>query len=369
MKIVYLSGSLIPSRLANSIQTMKMCQAFAKNGHEVVLLAPDLSNCEPDILDIYQFYGVEAVFRVDKLKWFPIKGASYYYAILSALKAKNLKPDLVYGRFISGCFFCAMMGLPVITEFHSSIDEFGKISKWMLFRLIRKKELKRAVVISEALKHHYQEILGISDERILVAHDGADNPKNYSKITFSESNRMQIGYIGHLYPGKGMEIVSELSKTCPFADFHVIGGNDSDIAYWKGKTPNLNNLFFHGFLPPSQLDAYRQSFDILLAPYQKKVMILGVCDVAQWMSPLKIFEYMAAKKAIIASDLPVLREVLNESNAILIDPEDINGWTETIKRLQNTNLREKLANKAYEDFISKHTWAQRARIVIQNVLH
>ena len=70
MKIVYISNSIIPSRTANSIHVMKMCQAFADNGHEVVLLAPDrYKEYEEDIDDVYEYYGVRKNFEIRKLPY------------------------------------------------------------------------------------------------------------------------------------------------------------------------------------------------------------------------------------------------------------------------------------------------------------
>ena len=79
MKILYLSKSIIPSRTANSINVMKMSQAFADNGHEVVLLAPNLKNkYEKGVTDIYEYYGVKKNFKIKKL-WHPdIIGGGYY---------------------------------------------------------------------------------------------------------------------------------------------------------------------------------------------------------------------------------------------------------------------------------------------------
>ncbi|MHA1932082.1 MAG: glycosyltransferase, partial [Promethearchaeota archaeon] len=345
-----MSSSALPSRTANSIHVMKMCQAFAMNGHDVILLAPDLPNLEPKVKDIYQFYGVKQLFTIRKLLWIQTIGKGSFYGFLSALIAKKLKPDLVYGRFIPGCFFSGIMRLPVIFEAHASIESFSAIRRWMFSKLMKRRELKRVVVISNALKQYFQENYRILDNRILVAHDGADIPQKSERISFFRSDRLQVGYIGQLYPGKGMEVVSKLAKALPLIDFHVVGGYDSDITQWKEKTSGLNNIVFHGFIQHAQVDRYRQSFDILLAPFQRKVADFGGSDISEWMSPLKIFEYMSVKRPIISSDLPVIREVLNESNSLLVDPEDINSWIEAIRKLQDPKLREKLSVNAYEDF-------------------
>ena len=68
MKIVYISNSIIPSRTANSIHVMKMCQAFADNGHEVLLLAPNYKEQnEKGINDVFDFYGVRNSFKIKKI--------------------------------------------------------------------------------------------------------------------------------------------------------------------------------------------------------------------------------------------------------------------------------------------------------------
>ena len=64
MRIVYISDSAIPSSSPNSVHVMKMCQAFTCLGHQVTLVAPDVSDgLEPGVSDIYAFYGVERAVR------------------------------------------------------------------------------------------------------------------------------------------------------------------------------------------------------------------------------------------------------------------------------------------------------------------
>jgi hypothetical protein len=72
MKLVYLANTGIPSRAANSIHVMKMCQAFAKNGHDVTLILPDRRDVERDVADPFAFCGVAHCFQLTKLPVFPI---------------------------------------------------------------------------------------------------------------------------------------------------------------------------------------------------------------------------------------------------------------------------------------------------------
>ena len=110
MRILYISKSIIPSRSANSIHVMKMCQAFSDNGHEVVLIAPDIKNkYEKGIEDIFEYYGVQKNFEIKKL-WHPnskLGAIIYTFFIFVYLLLNNF--DLVYGRFLHGCYIASLL--------------------------------------------------------------------------------------------------------------------------------------------------------------------------------------------------------------------------------------------------------------------
>ena len=226
------------------------------------------------------------------------------------------------------------------------------------------------VVISQALKKIYLEKKYLDDLKIKVAHDGADEVNNFnSRIKLLGSKEsIKIGYVGHLYKGRGVEIIIECAKQLSNMTFHLVGGTNENIEYWKSykKKLNLNNVYFYGFVSPKETSKYRNSFDILLAPYAKKVSISGSSegDTSKFMSPLKIFEYMSHRKPIIVSDLPVIREVLNEKNSILVECEDIELWVNAIKKLQNLKNRELIANQALIDF-QNYSWKNRALLILK----
>lgn len=364
MKICYLAKTQIPSRRANSVHIMKMCQAFARNGHDVTLLLPKEGADEK--VDVYSYYDVEPIFKIEWLPWYQVKGQNFLYAGGIKKRLAALKPDLVYGRYLHGCLAAVLGGHPVIFEMHATMEEQSRLSQWLFSRLVKNKNLKRIVMISEALRRYCVKKYNISEEIAFVAHDGADmQPDQEKSLKTDRSNAaIRAGYVGSLYPGKGMELIYKLLEKCPDVHFDVVGGDEKDIQLWAEKCRNYNNITFHGFLPQSELPSLWAEFDILLAPYQSKVLIQGKEDVASWMSPLKIFEYMAAKKPIIASDLPVLREVLNTSNALLVPCEDLDGWRQAIDQCLNPEFREILVKNAYDDFKNHYTWTARAKNVI-----
>jgi glycosyltransferase involved in cell wall biosynthesis len=175
-----------------------------------------------------------------------------------------------------------------------------------------------------------------------------------------------VGYVGNLQSGKGMEIIAELTKKCDWAHFHIVGGTARDLAVWKQALDGYENITFYGYLTPAETEKYRQACDVLLAPNQAAVLTHQGKDIGQWTSPLKVFEYMASGKAILASDLPVLREVLeNGRNALLRPPDNIEQWVEGLEELhRNEALRERLGKTAQREFVEKYTWQARAEKVM-----
>ncbi|WP_156854433.1 glycosyltransferase family 4 protein [Oceanobacillus sp. AG] len=375
MRIAYISNSIIPSRSANSIHVMKMCQAFSEKGHQVNLIAPDFTNTEPDIEDIYSYYGVKNSFEITKLQWKSIKGGGYLYGWNVANLIKEMKPDLIYGRFLTGCYFSSRAtNYPVIYESHKPIMDAGRIQQSLFNKTITKENFNHLVVISESLQDHYLKNYNLLSNKVVVAHDGADKPpKNIEsvRLLLDDSQKVNVGYLGHLYSGKGMELISKIAKECRWANFHIFGGTEEDIYYWKSQLNNIENIKFYGFIPHSDTPKYIKSCDILLAPYNKKVQGHGGSgtDLSLWMSPLKIFEYMSLGKAIISSDLQVLREVLNHGeNSLLCDPENIDAWIQAIKILSNDKkLRAKIGENAFKDFKTEYTWNSRATKVLNTI--
>lgn len=372
MKILYLSNSIIPSRSANSIHVIKMCQAFADNGHEIILLAPKFRNdiYEKNVSDIYEYYGVKRNFKIKKL-WHPsIKGGIFFYSLNIFLYLfLNKGFNLIYGRFLYGCYLATFFKHEVIFEAHNYISNKNNFSHFIFKRLIKSKYFKRHIVISEALKKIYLENGYLNNFIIKVAHDGADDiPDFKSKINLhGNKDNLRIGYLGHLYKGRGVENIIHCAKQLKDNTFHIVGGLEEDIKYWKNIAKNfdLENIYFYGFVHPRETIKYLNSFDIVLAPYYKKVTVAGnIGDNSKIMSPLKIFEYMSRKKPIIASDLPILREILNDKNSLLVHYNDIKMWVDAIKKLDNAKLRSAIGDQAYIDF-KNYTWKNRAKLVLR----
>ena len=80
---------------------------------------------------------------------------------------------------------------------------------------------------------------------------------------------------------------------------------------------------------------------------------------------MKMFEYMACRRTILSSDLPVIREVLNERNAMLLSPEDPDAWAAALQTcLDDPDTSQLLAEQARQD-VQQYTWLERARRALE----
>ena len=369
MKIVYIVASIIPSRTANSVHVMKMCQAFASNGHEVDLLIPGKVDKSIKTEDIYDFYGVKKCFKIIRIPSLKFKVGLLFFTFLASLKAKKKNPDLVYTRFLYAAFISLFFGLPTVYEIHTS---FEKRLEKTFFYLMNKNKLKKIVVISNSLRDHFVNKYKIDERNIFIAPDGADSVKTgfSSKKVKKDSSKIAIGYVGNLYKGRGIDIIAKIAERCHWAEFHIIGGYPNDVDYWSNKLSNLKNVIFYGYVPHRDVNEYILSFDALIAPYQKRVTVQGRGDICQWMSPLKIFEYMAAGKAILSSDLSVLKDVFEHgNNSLLASPENIDEWVSNLELIKkDIQFRNKLGENAKKDFENKYTWKSRANNILKSLI-
>ena len=373
MKILYLSQSYVPSRRADSVQVVRMCAAFARRGHDVELVTKGCpSRLEPGVDDDHAFYGVDPSFQISKLPRPRVKGGGMRFSAAMAVHLRNRRSvDLVFSRDLWGAWYAGRLGLPVRFEAHGVPP--GALNRWLFRGLCRAPGFQALVVITRGLLNDLRQERLFTGGEAIVAPDAADLLESYCRTAPPpirlDPARFNVGYVGHLYPGRGLELIAELARRLPESDFHVVGGHD-DAVVERRRDNQEPNLIFHGFLRPSELPRLYPWFDALLMPHQRKVGAQsGRSDISRWMSPMKLFEYMAAGKPIISSDLPVLREVLEDGrNALLVPPERTDDWERALRRLiADSELAGRLGRAAAKDLERDYTWDRRAQRVLDEI--
>lgn len=365
MKIAYLSNSTVPSKKANSVHVMKMCNAFHNQDVQILLFA--LEPYSKTVQDIFMHYGTDR-FKVDLVKSRRIPGFWVLFALYSISKVILFRPKYVYGRNILACWFSTVLGYRTIVEVHQPPKHTNSGRDHLFFkRLSRSKNLHKIVVISNNLGIHLSEVYGLAPELIEVLHDGADA---IERVVGEDAvkDRFQVGYFGSVYQGRGIELLINLASRISLADFHIIGGTSQDIQRLVGTSDfeDLSNLYIHGFISPKDVPLKMDKMDCLVAPYQREVRTSVGSDTSKWMSPLKIFEYMSSGKPIIASSLPAIEEILeHEETALLCDASSVEEWELCLVSLmQDKKKRSYLGANARDLFLKEYTWNQRVKKIL-----
>jgi glycosyltransferase involved in cell wall biosynthesis len=370
MKITYVAPSTIPSETANSVQVMKVCQAFTQLGNEVHLLVP--AGQPASFADLQHHYGISTEFKISWIKASPsLRKLDFAWNAVS--EAHKQQTDLVYTRLVWVALIALKRGLPVILEMHEVPG--GRFSPWLYRRYLASHGKKLTVFITRALKHVIETNLKLQHDQleICIAPDGVDLER-YENLPDAPSARKTLGlqeqltalYSGGFFPGRGIENLFALAQNFPQVQFIWVGGKAGQVSDWQQKLSAraMKNVILTGFVPNSQLPLYQAAADILLMPYQNKVAGNSGGDIAQVTSPMKLFEYLASGRAILTADLPVLREVLNESNAAFYPPDNLEAFFSKFGDLtENPSLRQPLADQARVD-VKQYAWKERMQTIL-----
>jgi glycosyltransferase involved in cell wall biosynthesis len=362
MRIVYIHNIAMPGPEANTVNVAKMCDAFAANGCDVTLAA--LAGAPVHQLDaaIRTHYGLNHPFHIVALP--AVAKRPLAAAMVGAALARRWGADLVYTRAPHAVLAGCIAGIDSILEMHTPPDAFSSLGRAAYNQALRRPHFGGMVCISDALARRLRgDVSG--GVPLVVAHDGAD--ERPPPVARASGDRLAVGFVGRFYRGKGLELIAQIAPLCPWADFHVVGGTSESAERVIGAAPAAN-IIFHGAVLHAATARHMERWDVALAPYQRSVIVAdGKTDAAAWMSPLKLFEYMAAGKAILASDLPVLREVVTDrETAMLLPPDDAAAWASALRALHDDPIRRaQLGARAYDVFSARYTWRERARQILQ----
>jgi glycosyltransferase involved in cell wall biosynthesis len=387
MRILYLADIRFPLERANGIQSIETCHALARRGHAVTLIVRPDTQAPPR--DPYVFYGLPRIPSLT-IELAPSAGvaaarrAAYIsYAVGRALG--HARHDLIFTRDLGLAALLVRVPRvarpPVVYEAHGIAADVAAslptlltnapaASASKLRRLERRdsrvwKSADAYVTITSGLATELTRRFGTRD-RVAVIPDGVRLPGEENASTGldrrsgSRDGLYTIGYAGHLYPWKGVELIIEAVTALQDTRALIVGGHEAepDLQRLRDLAVSLDcasRVTFTGAVPPTEVASRLREADVLVLPNPASALS------TRFTSPLKLFEYMALGAPIVASDLPSIREVLRDGeNALLVPASNPPALVAAIRRLkEDTALGAALGAQARAD-VRDYTWDRRA---------
>lgn len=375
MKIALITNSRIPSLTANSIQAMKVAQALMQLDHKVWMSAP--AEAEPASMDsLRSHYGLRLV---PDIEWLPSSRhlRRLDFVLRAQRAAHGYGSDLIYTWLPQAAVLALWSGFPVVLEMHANVA--GRMGAWWLRQFWKAKGHKLMTVTTAALKNALESStqLKFKDEEVMAAPNGVELERYQELPKPSEARRQlnlsqgpTVGFTGHIYPGRGADLLFDLAKQLPHVNFLWVGGTPELVEFWstKLKAEKMTNVFMSGFVPHQQIPMYQAASEILLMPYSRSIEASSGQDIAEVINPMKMFEYMASGRAIVSADLPSIREVLNETNAVFCEPGDLETWMAALESLLADEARRSSLGRQAAADAGKFTWVKREEKIIHDFI-
>lgn len=373
MRLFYITNARIPTEKAHGWQIVKMCQAFAASGADVKLFVPKRRNIIKQ--EAFAYYGLNKSFTISYLRcWDLVKyGRLGFYLQAATFALSGLfagifkKSDVVYSRDEVFVWAISLFCKNVYYEMH----DYPRNHKWLYKGLF--KRVQKIISTNQIKKYRLVNEFNVPEQKIMVQPNGIDlsaftsnDPGAVRSELEIPTNNKIVSYVGKYKTfgqDKGVrDIVKAFSKLESNVLLLLVGINEDE-------KKDVESLFRESGVEQGSyrivphvshvgIAAYLQASDVLIMNYPNTE------HYAQFMSPIKMFEYMASGTPLVATDLPSVREVLNENNAVLVEPGNTEALKNGITKVLNDKVfAERMARQARED-VKKYDWNKRAQTLL-----
>ncbi|KKR04494.1 MAG: group 1 glycosyl transferase [Candidatus Peregrinibacteria bacterium GW2011_GWC2_39_14] len=338
MKIYYVANARMPSEKAHGIQLAKMCEAFLLRGADLELVLPRRGEGR----SLKDFYGLQVEIPVRRLPVlnFGFILSSFSFMISSYFYLRRKKDAIIYTIDMDNFSFVFLrfLGLPYFSEIHGAKK---KAFFWEVFL----KKISGSIVINNNIKKSLMGTFGLASKKIMVKPNGIDLEMFSGTITKEEARKKldlppdkKIAiYVGREVSWKGMGILLEAQKFLTDETIYIISDRPyQEIPYWL------------------------RAADLCIVIGTKKNEYSYLHT-----SPMKLFEYMASGRPILAADTPANREIVSENEAYFYEPDNPKDLADKISKIMTNLLDSKLKVDNARAKVENYTWSKRAKEILE----
>ncbi len=368
MRFYFISPFCLLRPTTNRIFDVRFCDLMAGTGAEVTLIYPYYfmkeNMDEKDVARNYspafpvKFRMLQTRLDDNSSRWWQLLVllTSFFYVSLKIVFHNRKNPDNVFVLSRDNKSALPMMVLKkvlgklcrvrIITTVHEV--KAGKLNSWMY------KNYDGLFVTTMSAKEKLMKKLSISESKI----DRLVSPVSQVDYSFSkEEARKKIGYTktsplvvytGKLGKGiKELDYILDAASLLPDYNFILTGGKEETVRYFQEecKSRSIQNITWPGFINDAKsISNFQLAADVLVSYYSKQD------HVVEYNFPQKLVEYMHTRNPIVTPDFPATHDIVNASNAIIVEPDNPSSFAEGIRSaVENKDASMKLAEKAFSD--------------------
>jgi glycosyltransferase involved in cell wall biosynthesis len=377
LRVAYLSDQQYPNEKADAEQVVNTVSALAAEGLDIRLIIPRGWRTlgvpkRRRVEKLRGFYGLAESLRTTELitlPSLPLRPEKQTHGILAPLWARLGGYQLVYTRNPLPAYVATLLGLPVVFETYRIHRSTSPVGRW-LGRWSRSRRLL-GIITHSSISSDGLVGCGVEPNKIRAIHNGF-NPALFEDALSRAEARRRLGlpvdgkiacYAGRMDRRKGIGSLLELAQRTPEITYWLIGKSQQDREGWVARwvaEQGVTNVRRIPWMTEESLVEYLWAADALLIPPTAQPLH----RYGKTVLPMKLFKYLAAGRPILAPELPDTEDVLNDRNAVLVAPDELEAAADAVRRIvDDAALSTSLATQARTD-ARDLTWEARARRII-----
>ncbi len=360
----------MPNEKAHGIQIAKMVEAFIEKGIDLTLVVPQRGMSQP----LREFYNLRVdvpLRRLWSFNWYNHGRTGYFISSLSFMLTSLLflwwrrlrgEQFIIYTIDLDNYSSSALplVGLPLYTEMHG-----GKPNTFVQRFLFS--HLRGVFAINQLIIEEFKKRFSRSTAYYLALPNGVDldlfatRDKHVARVRLGLQKDEKIAlYTGRFFEWKGLEILPQAAEQTPDIEWYIVGGAVEDFCAVTGRNAVPINMHFMGSQAQAEIPWWLVAADALI--------VLGtVRDIQsyRYTSPMKLFEYLATGRPIIASRTPAVREIVSEREVFFYEPDNALDLARVVQQAvtQSTQLVPQI--EASMRLATASSWSVRAERIVQ----